>query len=122
MGGSGRSHQGKVLVVGAVEVVDSGAGPGRIRLSHVPDYSASSLHAFLAANLAPGATAKTMDGPVIPAPQASSMIPMSSVRWPPLSSCPGPSHLLQPQGLGLGRLPRPAPQTPSVQSRRDRKS
>jgi hypothetical protein len=58
-GGGGRSHQGKVLVVGAVEVVDSGAGPGRIRLSQVPDYSASSLHAFLAANLAPGATAKT---------------------------------------------------------------
>ena len=58
-GGGGRSHQGKILVVGAVEVVDSGAGPGRIRLSQVPDYSASSLHAFLAANLAPGATAKT---------------------------------------------------------------
>ena len=58
-GGGGRSHQGKILVVGAVEVEDSGAGPGRIRLSQVPDYSASSLHAFLAANLAPGATAKT---------------------------------------------------------------
>jgi hypothetical protein len=27
MDGGGRSHQGKVLVVGAVEVVDSGAGP-----------------------------------------------------------------------------------------------
>jgi hypothetical protein len=58
-GSGGRSHQGKVLVVGAVEVVDSGAGPGRIRLSQVPDYSASSLHAFLAASLAPGAIAKT---------------------------------------------------------------
>ena len=50
---------GKGSCRGAVEVVDSGAGPGRIRLSQVPDYSASSLHAFLAANLAPGATAKT---------------------------------------------------------------
>src|SRR6476469_9882785 len=58
-GGGGRSHQGKMLIVGAVEVEDSGAGPGRLRLSPVPDYSASSLHAFLAANLAPGATAKT---------------------------------------------------------------
>jgi hypothetical protein len=58
-GGGGRSHQGKILVVGPVEVVDRGVGPGRIRLSHVPDYSATSLHAFLAANLAPGATAKT---------------------------------------------------------------
>ena len=58
-GGGGRSHQGKILVVGAVEVQDGGAGPGRIRLQEVPDYSAASLHPFLAANLAPGATAKT---------------------------------------------------------------
>jgi hypothetical protein len=34
-------------------------GPGRIRLSQVPDYSAASLHAFIKTNLAPGATAKT---------------------------------------------------------------
>jgi hypothetical protein len=58
-GGGGRSHQGKILVVGAVEIEDGGAGPGRIRLSEVPDYSARSLHAFLGANLVPGATAKT---------------------------------------------------------------
>jgi hypothetical protein len=57
--GGGRSHQGKMLVVGAAEVKDGGLGPGRIRLSQVPDYSATSLHAFLAANLGPGATAKT---------------------------------------------------------------
>src|SRR5204863_5996406 len=58
-GGGGRSHQGKMLVVGAVEVEDGGLGPGRIRLSQVPDYSAASLHAFLATNLGRGATAKT---------------------------------------------------------------
>ena len=58
-GGGGRSHQGKMLVVGAVEVEAGGLGPGRIRLSQVADYSAASLHAFLAANLGPGATAKT---------------------------------------------------------------
>jgi hypothetical protein len=58
-GGGGRSHQGKILVVGAAEVQDGGAGPGRIRLQQVPDYSAASLHPFLAANLVPGATAKT---------------------------------------------------------------
>jgi predicted RNA-binding Zn-ribbon protein involved in translation (DUF1610 family) len=58
-GGGGRSHQGKMLVVGAVEVKDGGLGPGRIRLSQVPDYSAASLHGVLAANLGPGATAKT---------------------------------------------------------------
>jgi transposase-like protein len=58
-GGGGRSHQGKILVVGAVEVQDGGAGPGRIRLQEVTDYSAASLHPLLAANLVPGATAKT---------------------------------------------------------------
>ncbi len=58
-GGGGRSHQGKILMVGALEVEDGGAGPGRIRLQQVADYSAGSLHPFLKANLAPGATAKT---------------------------------------------------------------
>ena len=58
-GGGGRSHQGKMLIVGAVEVQDGGAGPGRIRLAEVADYSADSLHPFIARNLAPGATAKT---------------------------------------------------------------
>jgi hypothetical protein len=51
-GGGGRSHQGKMLVVGAVEAEDGGLGPGRMRLSQVADYSAASLHAFLAG--APG--------------------------------------------------------------------
>ena len=58
-GGGRRSHQGKLIVVGAVEVQDGGAGPGRIRLQEVTDYSAASLHPFLAANLIPGAPAKT---------------------------------------------------------------
>jgi predicted RNA-binding Zn-ribbon protein involved in translation (DUF1610 family) len=72
-GGGGRSHQGKMLIVGAVEVRDGGAGPGRIRLKEVPDYSADSLHPFIAQNLAPGATAKT-DG------------------WPAYPGAPGVSH------------------------------
>jgi hypothetical protein len=59
--GSGRrSHPGKMLVVGAVEVQD--LRPGRIRLSTVPDYSPPSLHAFLTANLAPGETTKADGG------------------------------------------------------------
>jgi hypothetical protein len=58
-GWGGRSHQGKMLVVGAVEIEDGDRGPGRIRLSQVTDYSAASLHGFIAVNLAPGATAKT---------------------------------------------------------------
>lgn len=56
-GGGGRSRQGKILVVGAVEVEDG--GPGRVRLAEVFDYSAQSLHPFIAQNLAPGAMAKT---------------------------------------------------------------
>jgi len=35
-GGGRRSHRGKMIVVGAVEVEDGGAGPGRIRLAEVP--------------------------------------------------------------------------------------
>ena len=64
--GDGRSHQGKILVVGAVEVEDGGAGPGRIRLAEVPDYSAASLHPFITQNLAAGATAKTDGWPAYP--------------------------------------------------------
>jgi predicted RNA-binding Zn-ribbon protein involved in translation (DUF1610 family) len=56
-GGGGRSHQGKILLAGAVEV--QGDGPGRLRLSVIPDFSARSLHAFLKGSGAPGATVKT---------------------------------------------------------------
>ncbi len=44
-GGGRRSHQGKLLVAGAVEVGEG--GPGRIRLARIEDFSADSLHAFL---------------------------------------------------------------------------
>ena len=56
-GGHGRSHQGKMLVAGAVEVHDS--GPGRVRLAAIQDASAESLHAFVGANVEAGATART---------------------------------------------------------------
>ena len=56
-GGSGRSHQGKILVAGAVEVKDG--GPGRIRLAKIDDFSAESLHPFIKANVEAGAKAKT---------------------------------------------------------------
>jgi hypothetical protein len=56
-GGAGHNLHGKMLVVGAVEAQDLRLG--RIRLSTVPDDSAASLRAFLAANLAPDATAQT---------------------------------------------------------------
>jgi predicted RNA-binding Zn-ribbon protein involved in translation (DUF1610 family) len=53
----GSSQDGKMLIVGAVEVQD--LRPGRIRLTTVPDDSTASLRAFLAANLAPGTSAQT---------------------------------------------------------------
>jgi predicted RNA-binding Zn-ribbon protein involved in translation (DUF1610 family) len=56
-GGGGRSHQGKILLAGAVEV--QGSRPGRIRLSAIPDFSARSLHGFLKDAVTPGATVKT---------------------------------------------------------------
>jgi ISXO2-like transposase domain len=66
-GGVGRSHQGKIIVVGAVE----DGGPGRIRLAEVPDYSADSLHPFIAGYLTPGATAKTEGWSTYPLLRAS---------------------------------------------------
>lgn len=56
-GGHGRSPQGKMLVAGAVEVTDG--GPRRVRLAAIADFSARSLLAFIKANLAPAATART---------------------------------------------------------------
>src|SRR5262249_50691337 len=52
--GGRRRKQKKTLIVGAVEAQDLRLG--RIRMDILPDHSASSLHAFLTANLAPGAT------------------------------------------------------------------
>jgi hypothetical protein len=48
-------------------------------------------------------------GPPTPALLALATIPMSSATWPPMSCCPGPPDLFQPQSLRLGRLSRPAP-------------
>ena len=56
-GGRGRSHDGKMLVAGAVEI--EGRAPGRIRLAAIADCSAATLHAFIRADIATGATVKT---------------------------------------------------------------
>ena len=70
-GGGGRSGNGKMLIAGAVEVVDN--RPGRVRLAAISSFSAASLHAFVKANVAPGTTAKT-DG------------------WPGYEGAPGVAH------------------------------
>jgi predicted RNA-binding Zn-ribbon protein involved in translation (DUF1610 family) len=61
-GGRGRSHQGKLLVVGAVEIesrVKEKLRLGRIRLAPIADFSANALHVFIRANIVPGSTVKT---------------------------------------------------------------
>ena len=73
-GGQGRSHDGKLLIAGAVEILGAGAlaVPGRIRLAAIDDFSAASLHRFMAANMVPGSTAKTDGWPAYPgAPEVS---------------------------------------------------
>jgi hypothetical protein len=50
----GRSHEGKLLLAGAVEI--KGRGPGRTRLAVIGDYSAASLGGFVGANVAEGST------------------------------------------------------------------
>jgi len=50
----GRSHDGKLLVAGAVEI--RGERPGRIRLAVIGDCSAVALGAFVAAAIAAGST------------------------------------------------------------------
>ena len=50
----GRSHDGKLLVAGAVEI--KGEGPGRARLAVIEDCSAATLTTFVAGNVASGST------------------------------------------------------------------
>ena len=50
----GRSHEGRLLVAGAVEI--KGKGPGRARLAVIADYSADTLGGFVGANVADGST------------------------------------------------------------------
>ena len=89
-GGGGRSHQGKMLVVGAVEVEDGGAGPGRIRLAEVSDYSADSLHPFIAQNLAAGGDRQDRRMVCLSrCPRRPPRSPCRSARWPPMSCCRG---------------------------------
>ena len=75
-GGGGRSHQGKMLVVGAFRSRTAGPCPSH-RLAALSDYSADNLHPFIAHDLVPGTTAKTDGWFAYPGVPASNMIPMS---------------------------------------------
>jgi len=61
-GGQGRSHAGKLLVAGAVEIKSRKKGKlalGRVRLATITNYRAETLRAFMKDNIAPGSLAKT---------------------------------------------------------------
>lgn len=117
-GGGGRSHQGKILVAGAVEIEDG--SPGRIRLAELSDYSASSLHPFLAGNLAPGATAKTDGWSAYPGAPGVAHDPHVIGKIAAHVVLPWVHRIFQSQSLGLGRLPRSAPPSSAILSRRVR--
>ena len=59
--GRGRSHEGKLLIAGAVEIVANGdeTAPGRIRLAAIGDFSAETLHGFVGREVEPGSLVKT---------------------------------------------------------------
>lgn len=56
-GGCGRSPDGKLQIVAAIEVNDD--KPGRLRLGVIEDGSAGSLHPFITNNVTPGGMVKT---------------------------------------------------------------
>ncbi|MFG0245755.1 MAG: IS1595 family transposase [Phycisphaerales bacterium JB052] len=59
-GGQGRSTIGKIVVIGAVELLEGGK-PGRSRLAVVPDYKGATLKNFIRANIAAGSHVWTDD-------------------------------------------------------------
>jgi hypothetical protein len=116
-GDHGRSGKGKMPVVAAVEI--EGRKPRRLRLPAVADYSARSLHAFIARAVAPDAILRSDAWKGYPgAPVADhdprTVGPHGSPPRPALDS----PRLQQPQALGLGHLSRPPTRAPPGLPRR----
>jgi transposase-like protein len=82
----GRSHEGKLLIAGAVEIV--GKGPGRVRLTVIGDYSAATLNAFVAGNVAADSTVVS-DG-------RSGYATLTDVKHDPRVIGDAPAHLVLP--------------------------
>ncbi len=119
-GGPGRSHDGKLLVVGAVEIGD-GNTPGRLRLARIASYGAGELNRFIGRDMAADGTAKT-DGwagyarvPVaghqphvvgamaahVVLPWIHQVCPATTMAAAGACETPWPSHRRQPGGAGL---------------------
>src|SRR3954470_12741102 len=82
----GRSHEGKLLIAGAVEI--EGKGPGRTRLAVIGDYAAASLGGFVGANVADGSTVVS-DG-------WSGYAKLKDVKHDPRVVGDAPAHLILP--------------------------
>src|SRR5689334_5184937 len=82
----GRSHEGKLLIAGAVEI--KGKGPGRVRLTVIADYSAATLNTFVAGNVAAGSTVVS-DG-------WSGYATLTDVKHDPKVIGDTPAHLILP--------------------------
>ena len=87
-GGQGRSHDGKMLIVGAVELGD-GNIPGRLRLAEISSYGAADLGHFVETAADPDAIAKPTAGPATLRSPPIATMSMSSGRPPLTSSCRG---------------------------------
>ena len=97
-GGQGRSHDGKMLIVGAIELGD-GNIPGRLRLAEISSYGAADLGHFVETAADPDAIAKT-DGwsgyAAVPAEQCPCRREDRRSPRPAVD----PPNLLQPQRMG----------------------
>ena len=87
-GGQGRSHDGKMLIVGAIELGD-GNIPGRLRLAEISSYAAADLGHFVETAADPDAIAKPTAGPATLRSPPIATMSMSSGRPPLTSSCRG---------------------------------
>jgi hypothetical protein len=87
-GGQGRSAEGKILIAAAVETLPGGRA-GRIRLTTIKDYSATTLQRFVADNTVDGSTILT-DGFSATLECAIAITCREwSARWPPIRFCRG---------------------------------
>ena len=117
-GGQGRSHDGKMLIVGAIELGD-GNIPGRLRLAEISSYGAADLGHFVE-NRRRSRRHRENRRLVrlrLRSPPIATMS-MSSGRPPLTFVLPwNPPNLLQPQRMGARRLPRAASQASAGLSR-----
>ena len=106
-GGQGRSHDGKMLIVGAIELGD-GNIPGRLRLAEISSYGAADLGHFVETAADPDAIAKTDGWSGYAAVPADRPMSMSSGRPPLPRPAVDPPSLLQQRSEASTKICRPS--------------